>query len=245
MIPESLVVAAIVLSKAETADGFTIELEIASFNSKFPTKCTRVTEVIASQLKPKSAVNLNLKRQTLKKSADGTMKSGNFFADYFWGIEGIAQNAPVAAQQPTPHPAQPPDRATPQRDLRDESIKQQVAVKEVGAMLCAQHAVPEDVIEKYWDTVREWLQCAPVDHTMPNQAPASKNVAPASKDELLWPSFATLGDVMTYGHQQGLTIVDMATALNVPRVAEYKGTPDAAWSIIAQAKKLTPETAKR
>src|SRR3990167_6881832 len=75
-----------VKSKAEESDGWKLELDIPSFQSKFPTTMTRVPAKLADQLRPGRAYKVNLEVQKLKKEGLDTSKPYN----YYFGLLGLA-----------------------------------------------------------------------------------------------------------------------------------------------------------
>jgi hypothetical protein len=81
----SKVYTCLVEEKAEGPDGSILSLEIPAFDSKYPTKVTRVEPVLAQQLKVGAYYDLRLERQNLKKG-----KSGDKAYDYYWGLKGLA-----------------------------------------------------------------------------------------------------------------------------------------------------------
>ena len=65
---------ATVKSKAEESDGWKLELDIPSFQSKFPTLVTRVPAKLADQLRPGGTYKVVLEVQKLKREGLDTSK---------------------------------------------------------------------------------------------------------------------------------------------------------------------------
>lgn len=84
---------ATVKTKGEEQDGWKIEVEIPSFESKYPTPLTRVSDELAARLQPGQSYPLILERQNLKRGKDGSKAY-----DYYYGLVGIADVAPPTAQ---------------------------------------------------------------------------------------------------------------------------------------------------
>ena len=95
---------ATVKSKAEESDGWKLELDIPSFQSKFPTIVTRVPGKLADQLRPGGTYKVNLEVQKLKREGLDTSKPYN----YYFGLLGLA-----GAQAPTKESAAAWDETAP------------------------------------------------------------------------------------------------------------------------------------
>ena len=125
----------IVLSKAEKTDGFTVELEIPAFNSKYPTFVNRVSGDIASRLQVGQPHSLILETQNTKKNQDGTYKTGQWPTDYYYGLVAIdgdeilepqpARFTPPATSAPRPVAQAPVASGM----TKDEQIARSVALK--------------------------------------------------------------------------------------------------------------------
>ena len=96
VIPERVSTTCMVKTKAVAEDGWVVELDVPLFKSQYPTKCTRVNEVVATQLMVGTTQELVLARQSLKKN-----KGGTYYSDFYWGLGGIA-NPDRAGAPPTP-----------------------------------------------------------------------------------------------------------------------------------------------
>lgn len=118
-------VAATVVSKAETAEGFKLELQIPEFQSQFPTIVTRVPKELANQIQAGAVYNLVLEQQNVQKRKDGTPYDGSKPWMYYWGLRGIAS---IRDLMPTiidgPLSGEPETR-----DATRVSIERQVALK--------------------------------------------------------------------------------------------------------------------
>ena len=154
-----------VKTKSEEEDGFTLELEIPDFRSRWPTKVQRVDRDMARLLVPGESYNVVLERQNLKR---GTNPDSYF--NWYWGLVRIAlpgdqepshdpedqsdrpapiEEAPPQGAPQRPQPAQPP-AARPQssggwaeaysqsqecKEIERVSIEAQVAAKIAAELL--------------------------------------------------------------------------------------------------------------
>src|SRR3990167_11055664 len=104
---------ATVKSKAEESDGWKLELDIPSFQSKFPTLVTRVPAKLADQLRPGGTYKVVLEVQKLKREGLDTSKPYN----YYFGLLGLAGAQPetpeskAAWDDTAPEPHQKPQAA--------------------------------------------------------------------------------------------------------------------------------------
>src|SRR3990167_455349 len=102
-----------VKSKAEEEAGWKLELDIPSFQSKFPTIVTRVPTKLADQLRPGYMYKVNLEVQKLKREGLDTSKPYN----YYFGLLGLAGAQPetpeskAAWDDTAPEPHQKPQAA--------------------------------------------------------------------------------------------------------------------------------------
>ncbi len=129
-----------VKSKAEDKDGWLLELEIPTFNSKYPTKVNRVAEEVAKQLMPGQTYVVELEQQNLKQG-----KSGESHYDYYWGLVGVVKEG-VAPPSPAPEqPAQAPKGGYRGTDDARSSIEAQVSLKEAVSLVVAKVIKLEEV----------------------------------------------------------------------------------------------------
>ena len=107
--PETREVLVTVNSKSEKDDGFALELTIPDFRSQFPTWVNRVPPETAERFQPGGSYHVTLEQQNLKKNQNGTMKSGQYPSDYYWGLVPSGEQSPARPASPT-SPASTPDR---------------------------------------------------------------------------------------------------------------------------------------
>lgn len=138
-------VAATVMSKAETAEGFKLELQIPAFQGQFPTIVTRVPNDLAAQLHAGTAYNLVLEQQNVSKRRDGTPYDGSKPWMYYWGLLGIASPSDSV-------PETPPQGKPETRDATRISIERQSALKAAVEMAGYRIAAGSEVSAQ--DTLR-------------------------------------------------------------------------------------------
>src|SRR3990167_7555689 len=156
-----------VKSKAEEEAGWKLELDIPSFQSKFPTIVTRVPTKLADQLRPGYMYKVNLEVQKLKREGLDTSKPYN----YYFGLLGLAgtpetpeskaawdetappepRQKPQSAQQGTPSPnggrewRETYSQGREAAERERESIEAQTAAKIASGLVV--HLLPMDNAE--------------------------------------------------------------------------------------------------
>jgi hypothetical protein len=119
----------LVEEKAEGPEGSILSLEIPAFDSKYPTKITRVEPELAQRLELGATYDLLLERQNLKRG-----KEGDKAYDWYWGLKAIAgagevrQPARDAPQGPAVAPRGMP-AGVGEVDPTRRSIERQTALK--------------------------------------------------------------------------------------------------------------------
>ena len=164
-IPKEITTSCIVKSKAQAEDGWVVELDVPKFQSKFPTKCTRVAEDVAARLVVGATLELELVRESLKKDTKtGAMKSGTYWTDYYWGFRELA----TATQPPKLAPILlegPPEQGDP----KQVSIERQKAAQ--IAFDWAEGEAIEVTLARA-EAIYAWISKSPEARSEPQSAPS-------------------------------------------------------------------------
>ena len=152
---------ATVKARAEAADGFILDLDIPAFNSRYPTKVTRVPAAMALLLMPGTTHTLLLERQNLKSGKTGTVPY-----DYYWGLREIAiPNAPAAPDEGPPFSGEPPPviGPTPASRLGSDAPKAPPRGNGQGEDPTRVSIEAQVCLKEAWETVRDLIRSDKLD----------------------------------------------------------------------------------
>jgi len=123
---EKLTFNCVVKSKAEEADGYKLELDIAQFRTKFPTVIYRIDPETADTLEIGNSYQLVLERQNPKRNQDGSDKDPSKLYNWWWGLDSVASGPVSQVLPPEPQVGTQKPLAI---DATGMSIQRQVALK--------------------------------------------------------------------------------------------------------------------
>ena len=141
---EKLTFNCVVKSKAEEADGYKLELDIAQFRTKFPTVIYRIDPETADTLEIGNSYQLVLERQNPKRNQDGSDKDPSKLYNWWWGLDSVASGPVSQVFPPEPQVGTQKPLAI---DATGMSIQRQVALK-AAVEWCntKEEAVTKDVV---------------------------------------------------------------------------------------------------